>query len=34
MMLAYIEEDRQMVLFRTERIQGLFAVKSDFELPQ
>ena len=32
MMLAYIKEDEQMALFQTERIQGLFAVKSDFIL--
>lgn len=30
MMLAYIREDEQMVLFEARRIQDLFAVKSDF----
>ena len=32
MMLAYVEEDQQMVLFETDRIQNLFAVKDDFRL--
>jgi len=31
MMLAYIKEDEQMVLFEAQRIQKLFAVKGDFE---
>lgn len=31
MMLGYVEEDKQMVLFEANRIQKLFAVKSDFE---
>lgn len=32
MMLAYVEDDEQMVLFEASRIQKLFAVKDDFEL--
>jgi len=32
MMLGHIENDHQMVLFQTERIQGIFAVQSDFEM--
>ena len=31
MMLAYVQEDDQMVLFEAQRIQQLFAVKDDFE---
>jgi hypothetical protein len=31
MMLGYVEEDEQMVLFEANRIQKLFAVKADFE---
>ncbi len=31
MMLGYIKEDDQMALFETQRIQNLFAIKSDFE---
>ena len=31
MMLGYVKEDKQMALFETQRIQNLFAVKSDFE---
>jgi len=31
MMLGYVEEDEQMVLFEAQRIQQLFAVKDDFE---
>ncbi len=32
MMLGYVEEDEQMVLFQANRIQGLFAVKDEFEI--
>lgn len=32
MMLGYVKEDEQMVLFEASRIQKLFAVKADFEL--
>ena len=31
MMLGYVKEDEQMVLFEAQRIQQLFAVKDDFE---
>lgn len=31
MMLGFVNEDEQMVLFEAQRIQQLFAVKSDFE---
>ncbi len=31
MMLGYVKEDEQMVLFEANRIQSLFAVKDDFE---
>jgi hypothetical protein len=31
MMLGYVKEDEQMVLFQANRIQGLFAVKEEFE---
>jgi hypothetical protein len=31
MMLGYVKEDEQMVLFQASRIQGLFAVKEEFE---
>ena len=31
MMLGFVKEDDQMVLFEANRIQNLFAVKSDFE---
>ena len=31
MMLAYVKEDEQMILFEAQRIQKLFAVKGDFE---
>jgi len=31
MMLGYVKEDDQMALFETQRIQNLFAIKSDFE---
>jgi hypothetical protein len=31
MMLGYVKEDEQMVLFNAQRIQQLFAVKDDFE---
>jgi len=31
MMLGYVEEDEQMVLFQASRIQGLFAVREEFE---
>lgn len=31
MMLAYVKDDEQMVLFEANRIQKLFAVKDDFE---
>lgn len=31
MMLGYVKEDKQMALFEANRIQNLFAVKSDFE---
>lgn len=31
MMLGYVKEDNQMVLFEANRIQKLFAVKADFE---
>jgi hypothetical protein len=31
MMLGFVKEDNQMVLFEANRIQNLFAVKSDFE---
>lgn len=31
MMLGYVKEDDQMVLFEANRIQKIFAVKSDFE---
>ena len=32
MMLAYVREDDQMVLFQASRIQSLFAVKEEFEV--
>ncbi len=32
MMLGFVKEDNQMVLFEANRIQNLFAVKSDFEI--
>lgn len=32
MMLGYVKEDNQMVLFEANRIQDLFAVKSDFDV--
>jgi hypothetical protein len=32
MMLGYVKEDEQMVLFQADRIQTLFAVKAEFEL--
>lgn len=32
MMLGYVQEDEQSVLFEANRIQKLFAVKSDFEV--
>ena len=32
MMLGYVKEDEQMVLFEAQRIQQLFAVKDDFEM--
>lgn len=31
MMLGYVKEDEQMVLFQSNRIQSLFAVKEEFE---
>jgi len=34
MMLGYVKEDNQMVLFEANRIQDLFAVKDDFELKE
>ena len=32
MMLGYVKEDDQIVLFEAQRIQNLFAIKSDFEV--
>jgi hypothetical protein len=33
MMLGFIEEDEQMALFQATRIQSIFAVKEEFEIP-